>query len=57
MNTATREPSTTDRTSGVTLMHEHVFVLDHEIEHNYPGRWDEEGERMADALVKLRDLT
>lgn len=40
---------------GETLMHEHVFVLDHEIEHNYPGRWDEE-ERMADALVKLRDL-
>lgn len=40
---------------GETLMHEHVFVLDPEIEHNYPGRWDEQ-ERMADALEKMREL-
>jgi phosphotriesterase-related protein len=40
---------------GQTLMHEHVFVLDQEIESNYPGRWDEE-ERMADARRKLQDV-
>lgn len=40
---------------GQTLMHEHVFVLDDEIESNYPGRWDEE-ERMSDALQKLKDV-
>lgn len=40
---------------GQTLMHEHVFVLDQEIESNYPGRWDE-GERIADALKKLQDV-
>lgn len=37
---------------GPTLMHEHVFVLDTEIERNYPGRWDEET-RVADAIEKL----
>lgn len=40
---------------GQTLMHEHVFVLNDEIETNYPGRWNED-ERMADALQKFRDL-
>ncbi len=40
---------------GQTLMHEHVFVLDQEIETNYPGRWDE-AERMADAVQKLQDV-
>src|SRR5689334_6894640 len=40
---------------GQTLMHEHVFVLDQEIESNYPGRWDEQ-ERMADARQKLQDV-
>lgn len=37
---------------GDTLMHEHVFVLNSEIERNYPGRWDEEV-RIADAVAKL----
>ena len=37
---------------GHTLMHEHVFVLNTEIERNYPGRWDEEV-RVADAIAKL----
>lgn len=37
---------------GTTLMHEHVFVLDTEVERNYPGRWDEQ-ERRADAVRKL----
>src|SRR5579875_2055633 len=27
---------------GVTLMHEHVFVLNEEIRRNYPAGWDEE---------------
>ncbi|MCE0765576.1 phosphotriesterase-related protein [Pseudonocardia kujensis] len=38
---------------GPTLMHEHIFVLDREIEANYPGRWDQE-ERLTDAVAKLR---
>ncbi|MEV0156055.1 hypothetical protein AB0H57_20280 [Micromonospora sp. NPDC050686] len=37
---------------GQTLMHEHVFVLDTEVERNYPGRWDE-SVRRADAVQKL----
>jgi phosphotriesterase-related protein len=40
---------------GATLMHEHIFVLNTEIEQNYPEGWDEE-ERIADAVVKLREL-
>jgi phosphotriesterase-related protein len=40
---------------GVTLMHEHVFVLSTEILENYPLGWDEEY-RIADAVAKLRDL-
>src|SRR5690606_17647235 len=37
---------------GHTLMHEHVFVLNTEIEMNYPGEWDEH-ERIRDAVQKL----
>jgi phosphotriesterase-related protein len=40
---------------GPTLMHEHVFVLNMEIEENFPEKWDEE-ERVADAIAKLNDL-
>jgi phosphotriesterase-related protein len=40
---------------GVTLMHEHVFVLSTEIQQNYPETWNEE-ERVADAIAKLREL-
>lgn len=40
---------------GVTLMHEHVFVRDHELEVNYPGRSDEDS-RFAEAVRKLNDL-
>jgi phosphotriesterase-related protein len=36
-------------------MHEHVFVLNEEIRHNYPGDWAEE-ERVADAVAKLDAL-
>jgi phosphotriesterase-related protein len=40
---------------GVTLMHEHIFVLNTEIQHNYPEKWNEE-ERIADAIAKLNEL-
>ena len=39
---------------GVTLMHEHVFVLNAEFLNNDPS-WDEEA-RVADAITKLREL-
>ncbi len=40
---------------GVTLMHEHVFVLNTEIQQNFPARWNEQ-ERVEDAVAKLNDL-
>ncbi len=40
---------------GVTLMHEHVFVLSPELMGNYPTGWEEE-ERVADAIERLRAL-
>jgi phosphotriesterase-related protein len=40
---------------GVTLMHEHIFVLSPEVQQNYPGQWNEE-ERLADAVAKLNAL-
>ena len=40
---------------GVTLMHEHIFVLNPEIQQNHPGQWNEEG-RVADAIAKLNAL-
>jgi len=40
---------------GVTLMHEHIFVLSPEIQQNYPGQWNED-ERKADAVAKLNAL-
>lgn len=40
---------------GVTLMHEHVFIRDDEIERNFPGRWDEAA-RVTDAVARLRAL-
>jgi phosphotriesterase-related protein len=40
---------------GVTLMHEHIFVLSPEVQQNYPGQWSE-AERMADAVAKLGAL-
>ncbi len=53
IQTATGDISVADL--GVTLMHEHIFVLTTEVEQNYPGGWDEE-ERVADAVRKLRRL-
>lgn len=40
---------------GHVLMHEHVFVLNHEYEVNYPESWDHET-RIADAVSKLDAL-
>jgi phosphotriesterase-related protein len=37
---------------GVTLMHEHVFVLSTEIQRNFQAGWDEE-RRVADAIARL----
>jgi phosphotriesterase-related protein len=41
---------------GVTLMHEHVFVLDLEILHNYPEEWGDEDKRIADAVTRMNEL-
>lgn len=41
---------------GPTLMHEHVFVLNSDVEQNLPpGNWDEEA-RVDDAIAKLNEL-
>ncbi|MEZ3160946.1 phosphotriesterase-related protein [Microbacterium sp. BWT-B31] len=40
---------------GATLVHEHVFVRDEEIESNYPELWDE-ASRVTDAVARLRAL-
>jgi phosphotriesterase-related protein len=40
---------------GLTLMHEHVFVLNEEVRENYPGDWDETY-RVDDAIAKLTAL-
>ena len=41
---------------GVTLMHEHVFVLSSEIMQNFPGPWGDEEKRVADAITRLNQL-
>lgn len=41
---------------GRTYMHEHVFVLDADVEQNYPAAWGSEDDRVADAVEKLRAL-
>jgi len=40
---------------GVTLMHEHIVLVNHEIDLNYPGHFDEEGAVQA-ARAELRRL-
>ncbi len=42
---------------GVTLMHEHVFVLTPDVMQNHGDEWWDEEERVADAIAKLRALT
>ena len=39
---------------GVTLMHEHVFVLTADVQTNYPGEWGSEEDRITDAVTKLQ---
>ena len=41
---------------GVTLMHEHVFVLSTEIMQNFPEAWGDEADREADAIRRLGEL-
>src|SRR5580658_2607270 len=41
---------------GPTYMHEHVFVLDADVQQNYPAEWGSEDERVADAVGKLKAL-
>ena len=37
-------------------MHEHVFVLDPDVQQNYPDEWGSEDDRVADAVTKLKAL-
>jgi phosphotriesterase-related protein len=41
---------------GTTYMHEHVFVLDADVQLNYPAEWGSEDERVADAVGKLKTM-
>ena len=41
---------------GRTYMHEHVFVLNADVQQNYPAEWGSEDERVADAIEKLGAL-
>ena len=41
---------------GVTLMHEHVFVLSTEIMQNFPEGWGDEERRVGDAIARLNEL-
>jgi phosphotriesterase-related protein len=41
---------------GITLMHEHVFVLTPEITDNYPDTWVSDQVRIQDAVDRLRQL-
>ena len=38
---------------GQTLMHEHVFVLNPDLQQNYPAEWGSEDDRVADAVTRL----
>jgi len=41
---------------GVTLMHEHVFVMTTEVVQNYPEAWGDGARREADAIARLNEL-
>jgi phosphotriesterase-related protein len=41
---------------GVTLMHEHVFIMTTEIIQNYPESWGDGAKREADAIGRLDEL-
>ncbi len=54
LNTARGAIDTADL--GVTLMHEHVFILSLDITANYPDVWGDEAKREADAIERLNEL-
>lgn len=54
VNTAEGSIATADL--GVTLMHEHVFIMTTEITLNYPEGWGDEARREADAVARLNEL-
>jgi phosphotriesterase-related protein len=54
LNTARGAIRTADL--GVTLMHEHVFVMTTKIVENYPEGWGDGAKREADAIVRLNEL-
>ena len=39
---------------GVTLMHEHVFIITPDVQTNYPEEWGDEDTRVADAVRRLQ---
>ena len=41
---------------GPTYMHEHIFVLNPDVQQNYPQEWGSEDDRVADAVTKLAAL-
>lgn len=41
---------------GRTYMHEHVFVVDTEMQQNFPDEWGSEDARIKDAVEKLKGL-
>jgi len=41
---------------GVTLMHEHVFIMTTEVMQNYPESWGDDAQREADAIARLNEL-
>ncbi|WP_319447478.1 MULTISPECIES: phosphotriesterase-related protein [unclassified Mycobacterium] len=54
VNTAGGAIATADL--GVTLMHEHVFIMTTEIMENYPEAWGDGARREAEAIVRLNEL-
>ena len=54
VNTAAGAISSTEL--GVTLMHEHVFIMTTEIMENYPEGWGDGAKREADAIGRLNEL-
>jgi len=41
---------------GITLMHEHVFIITPEIAQNFPKDWGDEEQRIADAIARMNEL-
>ncbi len=54
LNTARGSIDTADL--GVTLMHEHVFIMTTEVAQNDPDAWGDEDRRVDDAIARLNEL-